>query len=87
MRGRDHCTLQILREEAGRMYPLKDGSSARISSRVGSVVAPVEVTEDCMRVEIERLRGQQPARRDALLRLGTCCITSVVHGDANRTSR
>jgi len=47
VKGRDRCTLQISRHDAGRIG-LADGSSARVSSRVGSVVAPVEVTEDLM---------------------------------------
>ena len=47
VKGRDRCTLQVSREDAGRMN-LTDGSAARITSRVGSVVAPVEVTEDLM---------------------------------------
>ncbi len=47
VKGRDRCTLQISPADAGRMG-LTDGSAARISSRVGSVVAPVEVTADLM---------------------------------------
>ena len=47
VKGRDRCTLQISPLDANRIG-LKSGGSARISSRVGSVVAPVEVTEDLM---------------------------------------
>ena len=47
MKGRDRCTLQISPQDAGRMGPT-DGSAACVSSRVGSVVAPVEVTDDLM---------------------------------------
>jgi len=47
MKGRDRCTLQISPGDAGRIG-LADGGSARITSRVGSVVAPVEVTTDLM---------------------------------------
>ncbi|HUM00530.1 MAG TPA: molybdopterin dinucleotide binding domain-containing protein, partial [Mycobacterium sp.] len=47
MKGRDRCTLQISRQDAGRM-DLTDGSPARITSRVGSLVAPVEVTDDLL---------------------------------------
>ena len=47
VKGRDRCTLQISRQDAGRMG-LTAGSAARVSSRVGSVVAPVEVTDDLM---------------------------------------
>jgi anaerobic selenocysteine-containing dehydrogenase len=47
VKGRDRCTLQISHHDAGRMG-LAHGSPARITSRVGSVVAPVEVTDDLM---------------------------------------
>jgi len=47
VKGRDRCTLQVSRHDAGRIG-LADGSSARVTSRVGSVIAPVEVTEDLM---------------------------------------
>jgi anaerobic selenocysteine-containing dehydrogenase len=47
VKGRDRCTLQISREDADRMG-LTDGSRARIASRVGSIEAPVEITEDLM---------------------------------------
>jgi anaerobic selenocysteine-containing dehydrogenase len=47
VKGRDRCTLQISRHDAGRMG-LVAGGSARVTSRVGSVVAPVEVTDDLM---------------------------------------
>jgi len=47
VKGRDRCTLHISPEDARRMG-LTEGSAARISSRVGSVVAPVEVTADLM---------------------------------------
>jgi anaerobic selenocysteine-containing dehydrogenase len=47
VKGPDRCTLQISPHDAARLS-LKDGSAARVTSRVGSVVAPVEVTEDLM---------------------------------------
>ena len=47
VKGRNRCVLQISPHDADRMG-LKDGNEARITSRVGSVVAPVEVTEDLM---------------------------------------
>ncbi len=47
VKGPNPCTLQISRQDAVRIG-LTDGGSARITSRVGSVVAPVEVTEDLM---------------------------------------
>lgn len=45
MKGYGCCTLQISQQDATRIG-LTDGSSARITSRVRSMVAPVEVTED-----------------------------------------
>jgi anaerobic selenocysteine-containing dehydrogenase len=47
MKGRDRCTLQISPRDAGRLG-LTEGGVARITSRVGSVIAPVEVTADLM---------------------------------------
>ena len=47
VKGRDRCTLHISRRDAGRIG-LTDGSAARITSRVGSVVAPIEITDDLM---------------------------------------
>ncbi len=46
-RGRNLCTLQIHSEDAERLA-LKDGGSALVSSRVGTVEIPVEVTDDIM---------------------------------------
>ncbi len=47
VKGRDMCTLQISPHDARRIG-IFDGGSARISSRVGSIVAPIEVTDDLM---------------------------------------
>jgi len=47
VKGRDACTLQMSPRDARRIG-VADGSAARITSRVGSVVASVEVTEDLM---------------------------------------
>src|SRR5262245_55795993 len=47
MKGRDRCTLQVARADAARLR-LEPGGSARITSRVGSVVAPIEVRDDLM---------------------------------------
>jgi anaerobic selenocysteine-containing dehydrogenase len=47
VKGRDRCTLQISRDDAARIG-LTSGGAARVTSRVGSVIAPVEVTEDLM---------------------------------------
>jgi anaerobic selenocysteine-containing dehydrogenase len=47
VKGRDRCTLQISGADAGRLG-LVHGARARVSSRVGSLVAPVEVSDDLM---------------------------------------
>ncbi|HUA32571.1 MAG TPA: molybdopterin-dependent oxidoreductase [Candidatus Binataceae bacterium] len=47
VKGRDRCVLQISPSDAGR-FGLGEGDSARITSRVGSVVAPIEITTDLM---------------------------------------
>jgi anaerobic selenocysteine-containing dehydrogenase len=46
-KGRDRCTLLMHPDDAARRS-LSSGQSVRISSRVGEVVAPVEVTPDMM---------------------------------------
>ncbi|UBV44853.1 molybdopterin-dependent oxidoreductase (plasmid) [Deinococcus taeanensis] len=45
MRGADRCTLQVHPADAAG---LRDGQPVRITSRVGSVTAPLELTEDLM---------------------------------------
>ncbi len=47
VRGKDSCTLQVHPRDAER-HGLRDGSPARLASRAGEIVAPVEVTEDVM---------------------------------------
>jgi len=47
VKGRDRCTLLVSGKDAERIG-LESGGRARVSSRVGSVVAPVEVTDDLM---------------------------------------
>ncbi len=47
VKGRDRCTLQVSADDAARLG-LASGGAARVTSRVGSVVAPVEVTDDLM---------------------------------------
>jgi anaerobic selenocysteine-containing dehydrogenase len=46
-RGRNRCTLEIHPDDAERLG-LGEGTMAKISSRVGAVVAPVEITETIM---------------------------------------
>jgi len=47
VKGPERCTLQVARTDADRLG-LAHGGTARVTSRVGSVVAPVEVTDDLM---------------------------------------
>jgi anaerobic selenocysteine-containing dehydrogenase len=47
VKGPNRCTLQISPQDAGEIGA-KDGSLVRVTSRVGSVVAPAEVTDDLM---------------------------------------
>jgi anaerobic selenocysteine-containing dehydrogenase len=47
VKGKPRCTLQLHPEDAADLG-LADGAAARISSRVGAVVAPVEVTDSVM---------------------------------------
>jgi len=47
VKGRERCTLQVSPADASRLG-LAHGGAARVSSRVGSLVAPVEVSDDLM---------------------------------------
>jgi anaerobic selenocysteine-containing dehydrogenase len=47
VKGRDRCTLQVSRADAQRIG-LETGGRARVSSRTGSLLAPIEVTDDLM---------------------------------------
>ena len=48
VKGRDRCTLQIHPDDARRLG-ITTGDTARVTSRVGSVDAPVEVTDEVRR--------------------------------------
>ncbi len=48
IKGKTDCTLQVHPDDAERLG-LTDGGSASVQSRVGTVVAPVEVTDEVMR--------------------------------------
>jgi anaerobic selenocysteine-containing dehydrogenase len=45
VRGPERCTLHVHPDDASRLG-LQDGASAQITSRVGTVSAPVEITDD-----------------------------------------
>jgi len=47
VKGRERCTLQINPEDAARIGVSPEGH-AKVTSRAGSVVAPVEVTDEIM---------------------------------------
>jgi anaerobic selenocysteine-containing dehydrogenase len=47
VKGKDRCTLQVHPDDAVRVG-LTDGGSARVSSRVGALIATVEVTDEVM---------------------------------------
>ena len=47
VKGRPRCTLQIHPDDAAGLGVV-DGGAARVTSRVGEVVAPVEVTDAVM---------------------------------------
>ena len=46
--GRPRCTLHVHPEDASRLG-LREGATARVSSRVGSIDAPVEITDAVMK--------------------------------------
>ncbi|MDQ1521791.1 MAG: hypothetical protein QOI55_2864, partial [Actinomycetota bacterium] len=48
VKGKDRCTLLVHPDDAARLG-LRDGGHANIASEAGSIVAPVEVTDEMMR--------------------------------------
>ncbi len=56
VKGRERCTLQVHPGDA-EAWGLADGSQARITSAVGSVEAPVEVTDDIARSAVSLPHG------------------------------
>ena len=47
VKASDRCTLLVNPDDAGRLG-LEDGGDAKVSSEAGSVVAPVEVSDEMM---------------------------------------
>jgi len=47
VKGKPRCTLQVSPQDAARLG-LTDGGTAKVTSRVGSLIAPVEVTDAIM---------------------------------------
>ena len=56
VKGRERCTLQVHPGDA-EAWGLTDGGQARITSAAGSVVAPVEVTDDIARSVVSLPHG------------------------------
>ena len=65
-RGRHLCTLQIHSSDAERLA-LHDGATAIVSSRVGTVEVPVEVTDDIMPGVVSMPHGWGHDREGAVL--------------------
>lgn len=64
--GRPRCTLHVHPADASRLG-LDDGATARISSRAGTVEAPVEITDGVMRGVVSLPHGWGHARDGARL--------------------
>jgi anaerobic selenocysteine-containing dehydrogenase len=45
VKGKDRCTLMVHPVDAARLG-MSDGSQARVSSQAGSILAPVEITDE-----------------------------------------
>ncbi len=56
VKGKERCTLQVHPDDAAA-WGLTDGGSARVTSAVGSLVAPVEVTDDIARSVVSLPHG------------------------------
>ena len=68
VRGKDRCTLLVHPDDAGRLG-LSSGGQARVRSRVGEVVAPVEVTDTIMPGVVSLPHGWGHGRQGVRLRV------------------
>src|SRR5215472_15479312 len=66
VKGPERCTLQVSPRDATRLR-LRAGGLARVTSRVGTVVAPVEVTDDLMAGVVSLPHGWGHHAEDARL--------------------
>ena len=66
--GRPRCTLQIHPNDAARLK-LEQGSAARVSSRVGSLEAPVEITSEVMEGVVSLPHGWGHDHKDTQMRV------------------
>jgi anaerobic selenocysteine-containing dehydrogenase len=70
MKGKPRCTLMINPEDAQRLG-IKAGDMVNVSSRVGQVTAPAEVTDDMMRGVVSLPHGFGHGRDGVRLRVAT----------------
>jgi anaerobic selenocysteine-containing dehydrogenase len=68
MRGKDRCTLHVNPVDAARLG-LEEGGSALVRSRTGSVVVPVEVTEEIREGAVSLPHGYGHGRPGTRLRV------------------
>ena len=66
--GRPRCTLQIHPKDAARLK-LEEGSTAHVSSRAGSLEAPVEITSEVMEGVVSLPHGWGHDRDDTQMRI------------------
>ncbi len=66
VRGKDRCTLMVHPDDAVRLN-LADGGAARVTSNVGSLVAPVEVTDAVMAGVVSLPHGYGHGRKGVRL--------------------
>ena len=70
MKGKERCTLMIHPDDAARIG-VSDGDKVSISSRVGRVSAPAEITDDMMPGVVSLPHGFGHARDGVQLRVAT----------------
>jgi anaerobic selenocysteine-containing dehydrogenase len=68
MKGKERCTLMIHPEDAARLG-VKDGDKVSVSSRVGQVSAPAELTNDMMPGVVSLPHGFGHGREGVQLRV------------------
>lgn len=70
MGGRERCTLMMNPDDAAHRG-LEDGATVRVTSRVGSIDVPLQVTDDLARGVVSLPHGYGHARPGVQLRLAT----------------
>jgi anaerobic selenocysteine-containing dehydrogenase len=78
VKGRDRCTLQVHPEDAAARS-LKTGGRAVVTSRVGRIEVPVEVTEDIMKGVVCMPHGYGHDRAGASLRVAATCAGQSIN--------